>query len=53
MLPDTYENWLKKQVKARSGSPDDREEDDIDKTDDVHKKAHRRKRGRGAAATNT
>lgn len=50
--PDTYENWLKKQVKARSGSLGNQEEDDIDNTEDVHKKAHRRKRGRGAGASN-
>jgi hypothetical protein len=43
LIPDVYENWLKKQVKARS---EDDEEDDIDKAEDVHEKAHRRKRGK-------
>ena len=58
LLPDIYENWLKKQVKARSGSTgnqvttfaehkeEDREEGEIDRKEDVHEKAHRRKRGR-------
>jgi len=53
-VPDTYEAWLKKQVAARydafSEDPDDAE-DEIDKAEDLHEKAHRRKRGRGAAAS--
>jgi hypothetical protein len=53
-VPDIYEAWLKKQVAARhdafSEDPDDAEEDEIDKAEDLHEKAHRRKRGRGAAA---
>jgi len=69
MMPDTYENWLKKQeskpAKARAGftsgqdrrlgeqDAEDREEDEIDTAEDVHEKAHRRKRGRGAAASNS
>jgi hypothetical protein len=64
MMPDTFENWLKKQesrgVKAKSGfignrdirlgkqqEEEDKEEDEIDRTEDVHEKAHRRKRGKG------
>jgi hypothetical protein len=62
MMPDIYENWLKKQrtgdVKARSGfiggqdtklaeeEEEDREEDQIDKTEDAHEKAKRRKRAK-------
>ena len=42
-VPDIYENWLKKQVEAM---PEDAEEDEIDKDEDVHEKAHRRKRGK-------
>jgi hypothetical protein len=61
MMPDLYENWLKKQpirpAKARSGfigtqdiglsgqEEEDREEEAIDRTEDVHEKAKRRKRG--------
>jgi hypothetical protein len=45
LMPDIYENWIKKQVKA---TEEDDEEDEIDKAEDVHEKAHRRKRGRGA-----
>jgi len=66
VMPDVYENWLKTQpsghVVARSGFIGDRntrlgergedtEEDDIDRTEDLHEKAHRRKRGKGAAAS--
>ena len=43
IMPDVYESWLKKQVKART---EDEEEDDIDKAEDIHEKAHRRKRGK-------
>lgn len=55
-MPDTYENWIDKQVKARSGSfanqgDEDKEEDEIDVAEDLHEKAHRRKRGKGAAAS--
>jgi hypothetical protein len=55
LLPDVYENWLKKQpaanAKAKSGfisseAELDREEDKIDVTEDAHEKAKRRKRGR-------
>jgi len=63
IMPDIFENWLKKQpsteVRARSSfignrdiglseqEEEDREEDEIDRTEDVHEKAHRRKRGKG------
>jgi hypothetical protein len=54
-VPDTYEAWLKKQVAARydaiSEDPEDEEEDDIDEAEDSHEKAHRRKRGKGSAAS--
>jgi len=54
LMPDTYESWLKKRVKARSVSlADEPDEEEIDKTEDVHEKAHRRKRGKGAAAGGT
>jgi hypothetical protein len=58
LMPDIYENWLKKQsgrVKARAGflgeqvtgldeqKEEDREEDEIDRTEDAHEKAKRRK----------
>ncbi len=52
-LPDVYENWLNKQVKARSATLADSEEDEIDRAEDLHEKAHRRKRGKGAAASNS
>jgi hypothetical protein len=57
-VPDIYEDWLKKQVKARSASfaaqaEQDKEEDEIDEAEDAHGKAHRRKRGRGSAASNS
>jgi hypothetical protein len=49
LMPDTYESWLKKRVKARSVSlADEPDEEEIDKTEDVHEKAHRRKRGKGS-----
>jgi hypothetical protein len=66
MMPDIYENWLNKQqsgpVKARSGfighedtslgeQEEDREEDEVETTEDVHEKAHRRKRGKGAPSS--
>ena len=67
MMPDIYENWLNKQqsghAKARSGfighqdtrlgeqEEEDREEDEIDTTEDIHEKAHRRKRGKGAPSS--
>jgi len=38
---DVYEEWLKDQVDARS----DTEENKVDRAEDVHEKAHRRKRG--------
>jgi hypothetical protein len=55
-MPDVYESWLKKQVDARSASltdqeEEDKEEDEIDRTEDLHEKAHRRKRGRGASSS--
>ena len=57
-VPDIYEDWLKKQVKARSASfaaqaDEDEEEDEIDAAEDSHEKAHRRKRGKGSAASNS
>ena len=39
---DVYEEWLKDQVDARSDS----EENKVDRAEDVHEKAHRRKRGK-------
>jgi hypothetical protein len=56
-VPDVYESWIKKQVEDRSRSLDaqaeeDREEDEIDAAEDLHKKARRRKRGKGAGASN-
>jgi hypothetical protein len=51
LMPDTYESWLRKRVKARSVSlADQTEEEEIDRTEDAHEKAHRRKRGKGATA---
>lgn len=51
LMPDTYESWLRKRVKARSVSlADQTDEEEIDRTEDAHEKAHRRKRGKGAAA---
>jgi hypothetical protein len=55
-MPDTYENWIEKQVKAKSRSlanqeEDDKEEEEIDRAEDSHEKAHRRKRGKGSAAS--
>jgi hypothetical protein len=41
-MRDVYEEWLKDQVDARSDS----EENKVDKAEDVHEKAHRRKRGK-------
>ena len=57
-MPDIYEDWIAKQVKARSASlaaqaEEDEEEDEIDAAEDSHEKAHRRKRGKGAAASNS
>jgi hypothetical protein len=52
ILPDVFDNWMRQQVKARSGNLLQEEEDEIDRTEDVHKKAHRRKRGKGAGASN-
>jgi hypothetical protein len=56
--PDIYEDWLNKQVRARSVSEvnqeeEDEEEDDMDRAEDSHEKAHRRKRGKGSAASNS
>jgi hypothetical protein len=64
MMPDIYENWLRKQpstdVKARSGfiggqetklvreEEEDREEERIDRSEDSHEKAKRRKRTKTA-----
>lgn len=52
-IPDTYEKWLTKQVEAKAGKfPDqgaegqDKEEDEVDRAEDSHEKAHRRKRGK-------
>jgi hypothetical protein len=54
MMPDIYENWLKKQ---RAGSPraksgfiareeeEDRQEDKVELAEDAHEKAKRRKKG--------
>jgi hypothetical protein len=55
-IPDIYEDWIEKQVKARSASfaeeaGEDREEDEIDEAEDAHEKAHRRKRGKGSGAS--
>jgi hypothetical protein len=41
-IRDVYEEWLNDQVDARSDS----EENKVDKAEDVHEKAHRRKRGK-------
>jgi len=41
-IRDVYEEWLKDQVDARSDS----EENKVDRAEDVHEKAHRRKRGK-------
>ncbi len=56
VVPDVYEDWLKKQVKARSMSfasqaEHDKEEDEIETDEERHEKAHRRKRGRGTSAS--
>jgi hypothetical protein len=60
-MPDVYEKWLEKQeskpAKARPGftsadrgigkmEEEDKEEAEIDTAEDVHEKAHRRKRGK-------
>lgn len=55
-VPNVYEDWLERQVKAKSATlasqaEEDVEEDEIDNAEDHHEKAHRRKRGRGAAAS--
>ncbi|MDA4115499.1 MAG: hypothetical protein OK442_02955 [Thaumarchaeota archaeon] len=57
-VPNIYEDWIAKQVKARSASlaaqtEEDEEEDEIDAAEDSHEKAHRRKRGKGSAASNS
>ena len=57
VVPNIYEDWIAKQVKAKRASlageaEEDSEEDEIDKAEDVHEKAHRRKRGKGSAASN-
>ncbi len=54
-VPDIFESWLSKRVKAKSGSlakqeEEDAEEGEIDTSEDVHEKARRRKRGKGSAA---
>jgi hypothetical protein len=54
---DIYEVWIGKQVEAKSRSlanqeeKEDEEEDEIDRAEDVHEKAHRRKKGKGSAAS--
>jgi len=62
MMPDIYENWLRKQkskgVRARSGfigseevgrgEEEDREEDKINSTEAAHEKGKRRKREKGS-----
>jgi hypothetical protein len=54
---DIFEVWIEKQVEAKSRSladeeeKEDEEEDEIDRAEDVHEKAHRRKKGRGSAAS--
>jgi len=53
VMPDIYEKWLNLRVEARSASIGDQEEDDVERAEDVHEKAHRRKRGRGAAASSS
>jgi hypothetical protein len=57
-IPNIYEDWIEKQVKARSASltgqeSEDDEEAEIDEAEDLHEKAHRRKRGRGSSASNS
>ncbi len=57
-VPDIYEDWIAKQVKAKSASfaaqaEEDTEEDEIDAAEVSHEKAHRRKRGKGAGASNS
>ncbi|MGA2665340.1 MAG: hypothetical protein ABSF83_10385 [Nitrososphaerales archaeon] len=67
MMPDIYENWLSKQqsgpAKARPGfighedtslgeqEEEDREEDEVDTGEEVHEKAHRRKRGKAGSSS--
>ncbi len=53
VMPDIYEKWLNTRVEARTASLGDQEEDDVDKAEDVHEKAHLRKRGRGTAASSS
>ena len=53
VMPDIYEKWLNSRVEARSVSLGDQEEDEVDKAEVEHEKAHRRKRGKGAAASNS
>ena len=54
---DTYEVWLENQVEAKSRSlanqeeEEDEEENEVDRAEEVHEKAHRRKKGKGAAAS--
>lgn len=54
LMPDIYENWLKKQpvakARARAGFASttqelDREENKVELVEDAHEKAKRRKRG--------
>lgn len=54
IMPDTNENLLKKKrVKARSVTlADEPDEEEIDRTEDKHEQAHRRKRGKGPGASN-
>jgi hypothetical protein len=57
-MPDIYENWLKRQVKIKTASlagqaEEDKEEDEIDRAEDAHEKAHRRKRGKGAGTSSS
>jgi hypothetical protein len=41
-MPDIYEEWLQDQVDAKSDS----EEDKVNRAEDLHEKAHRRKRSK-------
>jgi len=51
VMPDIYEKWLNLRVEARSVSLGEQEEDEIERTEDAHEKAHRRKKGRGSATS--
>jgi len=49
VMPDIYEKWLNSRVEAKSVSLGDQEEEEVEKTEDEHEKAHRRKRGKGSS----